>query len=206
VDAEQSATSLRCNVLQLSFGASNQLQNVVAHQDVFLQQIPGEAAHANFLQKSLACDLLILDRSPTTGLLKKIRAENKVVGEQIQAGKTGKTIERIFSDLMDVQFAPTTNQVEKITAHKNVFAEKIQDFGGTNKISSASGDHAVYNAANQSVELTETPRAISENILISNAVTLRWNLATGKFDARGPSKIVPLSPTNNFKSLLKPKP
>ena len=46
VDANLSQTLLRCNFLEVSFGASNQVKTVLAKKNVFLQQILGASAQS----------------------------------------------------------------------------------------------------------------------------------------------------------------
>ena len=205
-DANLSKTTLLCNFLRISFGLSNQVESVFAQKNVFLRQIPGTALPSKILEKNIACDLMILNRSPKSGLLENIHAEIKVVGEQIERTALGQRVNRISGELVDVTFSSTTNQIESIVAQNNVVAKKIERIdGGAEKSSQANGERAVYDAVGEIVELTGKPTVISENILFHEATNLRWNMKTGKISAMGtPFKITPLSPTNSLKSLIKP--
>ncbi len=84
VDTNLSQTLLRCHFLAVSFGASNQVEVVVAKQNVFLQQIVGAAALSKILERTITGQSVQLNRSPSTGLFESIHARTKVVGEQTE--------------------------------------------------------------------------------------------------------------------------
>ena len=205
-DANGSKTTLLCSFLDISFGPSNQVQRVVANKNVFLRQILGPSASSRVLEKSIACDLMMLNRSPQTGLLEKIHAENKVIGEQIEREKSGIRVQRILAEIVDVKFLAATNQIESIIAQNNVMAERILKTDVGEKSAQARGERAAYSASEDVVELTGKPSITAENVLFHEATLLRWNLKTGKISgSRTPYKVTPLNSTNKLNSIRIPK-
>lgn len=206
VDADGSKATLVCNFLEVSFGPSNQVERVVAKKDVFLQQITGAAVQSRVSQKSIACDLLTLDRSPRTGLLEKIHAEKQVVGEQIEREKSGELVKRISAEIVDVKFLATTNQIESIAAQNNVVAERILKTDAGEKSAQARGERADYLASEDVIEMTGKPTLTAENVLFDEAISVRWNLKTGKISgSRTPFRMTPLNATNRLSGFRIPK-
>ncbi|MEO5803207.1 MAG: LptA/OstA family protein [Verrucomicrobiota bacterium] len=200
LDENGSQTTLRCDFAKVSFGPGNQVETVFADKNVVLEEIPGPALRTNVLKKTLACELLTVNRSAKTGLLESIHAETKVVGEQIERAALGEVVKRISADVVDAKFSPTTNQIETVVAERNVLIEKIEP----NKSGQASGEKAVYrmSAGQEVVELTGHPSARTETMLFSDALVMLWNLKSGKISAM-PYKVTPLNATNNLKPLRK---
>ena len=200
-------SSLRCDFLDVSFGLSNQVRRVEANGGVFLQQIPPAAA-LGIQQKSIACELLVMDRSLTTGFLERIHAEKKVVGEQIEQEKSGEVVKRIGAEIVDVRFEVGTNQIDRIVAENHVMAERILKTSVGQKTAQARGERAVYSGAAEVVELTGNPSVMAENILFSQAIALRWNLNTGKIiGSNTPYKVTPIKTTeSSIANPLRPTP
>ncbi len=202
-DENDSLTTLLCDFTTISFGAGNQVEKVVANGNIVLQEIPGAAAKTNLLKKILTCQSLTLNRSIETGLITSVHAEKDVVAEQIEKIPLGERLERISGDFMDVKFQPRTNQISSVIGHGNMVAQKIDRIGDLEKIGQAFGERAAYDAVTQTVELTGTPSAKMDGMLIYDAKFLRWGLKSGKVSAN-PYKIIPLNATNALKAFRKP--
>ncbi len=196
-------TALLCDFTTLSFGASNQLERVVANGNVVLQDLPGTAVKTNVLKKIVTCQSLTLNRSVETGFLTSVHAEKNVVAEQIERIPRGERVERISGEFVDVAFQPRTNQVSSVTGHGNMIAQKIDRIGDQEKVARAFGDRVAYDAVAETMELTGKPSATMDDMLIYDATFLRWNLKTGKVSAN-PYKIIPLNSTNALKAFRKP--
>ena len=197
-----SQTTLLCDFTTLSFGASNQLEKVVANGNVVLQEIPGATTQTNLLKQILTCQSLTLHRSIDTGFMTGLHAEKNVVAEQIEKIRLGERLERISGDFVDVKFQPRSNQVASVTGQGNVVAQKIDRLGDKEKIAQAFGERVTYDAVTETMELTGTPSAKMDDMLIYDAVFLRWNLKSGKVSAM-PYKVIPLNSTNALKALQK---
>ncbi|MEO6034904.1 MAG: LptA/OstA family protein, partial [Verrucomicrobiota bacterium] len=205
-DANGSKSTLVCNFLNITFGPSNQVEKVVASDKVFLKQIIGAAAQSRVLEKSIACDLLVLNRSPQTGFVQKIHAEKNVVGEQAEREESGQLRKKISAETVDVKFFPSTNQIESIIAERNVVADRIVKTDAGEKSAQATGARASYSAAIDVVELTGKPTVTAEEVLLHEANVLRWNLKTGKISGSNtPYKVTPLNSTNRLGAIRFPK-
>ena len=197
-----SQTTLLCDFTTLSFGASNQVEKVVANGNVVLQGIPGATTQTNLLKQILTCQSLTLNRSVDTGFMTGLHAEKNVVAEQIEKIRLGERLERISGDFVDVKFQPRSNQVASVTGQGNVVAQKIDRLGDKEKTAQAFGERVTYDAVTETMELTGTPSAKMDDMLIYDAVFLRWNLKSGKVSAM-PYKVIPLNSTNALRALRK---
>ncbi|MEO7299131.1 MAG: LptA/OstA family protein, partial [Verrucomicrobiota bacterium] len=204
-DAALSQINLSCERLDVLFGASNQVQTIAAKDKVFLRQIPDESARTNLIKRTIACDTLKIQRAPLTGFFENIFARTNVVCEQTDKTAQGERLARISAQVVTVKFFYATNQIESVVADTSVRAEKIDRVEGREKLAEARGEHGVFDATRQTVEMTGKPTARMENFLVHDARVLRWNLITGKISG-APYKITALTSTNSLKTLLQPKP
>lgn len=204
-DAALSQISLSCEWLDVLFGASNQVQTIAARDKVLLRQIPDESARTNLIKRTIACEALKIQRAPLTGFFENIFARTNVVCEQTDKTAQGERLARISAQVVTVKFLSATNQIESVVADTSVRAEKIDRIEGMEKISEARGEHGVFDATRQTVEMTGKPSARMENFLVHEARVLRWDLISGKISG-APYKITALNSTNSLKMLLQPKP
>ncbi|MEO6183830.1 MAG: LptA/OstA family protein, partial [Verrucomicrobiota bacterium] len=197
-----SQTTLLCDFTTLYFGASDQLEKVVANGNVVFQEIPGTVPQTNLLKKILTCQSLTLHRSIDTGFITSVHAEKNVVAEQIDKIRLGERLKRISGEFVDVKFQERSNQVASVTGHGNMVAQKIDRLGDKENTAQAFGERVAYDAVTETVELTGTPSAKMDDMLIYDATFLRWNLKSGKVSAM-PYKVIPLNSTNALKALRK---
>ncbi len=201
LDANLSKTSLDAGLLQIGFGQSNQVKTVTAKQSVILQQFPSPSIATDVLKNSVACESLILTRSPT-GWLESIHAETNVVGQQIKHVAKGDVAQRISAEAVTIHFLPNTNQIDMVVAERNVFAEKIEFLPENQKLSQAHGERATYDSLTETVELTGTPTAKIEKIFFYDARVFRWNMKTGHISAN-PYRGTPTASTNDLRILIR---
>jgi lipopolysaccharide export system protein LptA len=138
--------ALDCARLTTTFIGTNQLQSLLAEQDVYARQLPFLDLRGDRLERELKTDRLRA-RMRTNDLVEEIVAEHHVAGTQTEtrAGTNQPVVTTLHTDLFSARFFPTTNRVE--------FAVAEHDVRLTRDEKTATGNQAVYTASNDVVRL-----------------------------------------------------
>jgi lipopolysaccharide export system protein LptA len=194
-------TTLLCGTLKLTFNASNEVQHVLASENVFVQQKPVNLGTNGVLSKSLSCEWLEAERSPA-GMFRWMEAEQNAVVEQIERVSPGGHLvyKRLSAEILRMLFATHTNQVEQVIAEVNVLAEQVEHLPEGKKVSQAAGDKLVYllTPGAEKIEITGNAVARASGVIITDSEVLIWDPKTGKMRARGPFKIDPEEGSRGF--------
>lgn len=196
--------SLQSRFLEITFSEGNQVERVFARGGVKAEQIPPAGPTTRVLRKQFAAEELAVDLSPSNGLLRAVMARGDVAGEQVERHGAIQRSKAFNAGKVDVRFAAATNRIESLVAEQNVKLRQDQSW--------ASGQKAIYGMGTngETFELTGKPLATVTQaqtnrepvrVLISDAVVLLWEPATGKVKARGPFRIVPVSEETAAKQL-----
>ncbi len=179
--------TLECDLLMVTL-ESNQVVEAVARGHVRGRTAPNLAG----VIKTIVCSTLTAHRSPATGLLKDIAAETNVVLVDFDAGPKAAT-NQLTAAVVTARFSPVTNRIEVAVAERQV----VLDQWKAAQIMHATGDHAVYTAANDRVKLTGAPFARTESYIISDSDYLIWQPKTNRFQAVGRYNIIPIHVKTN---------
>jgi lipopolysaccharide export system protein LptA len=183
VQNEQLQETLTCALLTL------QLSNTTVECGSATGQVRGETApdKAGFI-KTLACERLNVYPAEKKGWLKSVDAHGNVVMEEIGAGPTVLTTNRLAADNVTVRFSAETNQIEEGVADKNVVFDQIRD---GRKIQATSARAVYTTGSNDLITLTGAPIARNDNFTIIESDFLTWQPKSGKFGASGHYKLIP---------------
>ena len=204
-DGEKLQGSLRCELLTVRFAASNQIEKIVAHEAVHAARTPDN----QWLEKTLVCNLLTVDRNPLTGIFQTAVAVGNVVGIQVPA-HSGPAHAIIASDRATMYFAEATNQVERIIAEGDVSGEKVEASGKTNlftgklatyrllpdallEITGEALAKVIFPVTNSAVAPSSSPKKHNEWI-ISGARLISWDPKSREFTGKGKYHVVPSDP------------
>lgn len=177
--------ALDCDHLRVTL-VSNQVETAVARGSVRGRTAPD----AGGIVKTISCQTLTVNRTPATGLLKKIRAEGAVVITDYAATAKG-TSNVLRSDLATARFAATTNQLEEAVAEKHV----VIDQTSATQMIHGTAERADYVTSNDTVTLTGDPVGRNARYKITDADFMAWHPKGRYWSASGPFQISPL-PTN----------
>src|ERR1700677_4159397 len=167
--------TLYCDLLHVTL-VSNQVETAIARGRVRGQTAPGPTG----IVKTISCETLTVHRSPATGLMKNIRAEDHVVLTDFGAGPKA-PFNKLTADVATARFSPATNLVEQAVAEDHVTLEQTAP-GQTVR---ATAQRALYTTAIDQVKLTGTPVARTDKYLITDADYMIWRPKTNRFSAFG---------------------
>jgi lipopolysaccharide export system protein LptA len=177
LEGEQLQDTLTARLLLVYLDSSNQVQTVVAQEDVRAET----AADATGVKKTLSCGELTARRSPATGLWRDVVARENVVMETFGAGPASAS-NTLAAALVTARFSSATNQIESAEAVGAVDFRQSKDGKNTH----ACGDHAVYALAPaEQIELTGHAWAQQDKFTILDADHLVWDLKSGRLSASG---------------------
>jgi lipopolysaccharide export system protein LptA len=173
--------TLDCDLLNVEL-VSNEVAAAIARGGVRGETAPDRSGNV----KTIACEVLIAHRSPTTLLMKDLEASNHVVITQF-GNSTNAPRNKLTAEIVTADFFATTNQIEKAVAEHDVVLEQTKPSQSIH----ATAARADYTATNDQVKLTGAPLAITDKFVISGADHLIWQPKTNRFRAFGWYKIVP---------------
>jgi lipopolysaccharide export system protein LptA len=156
---------------------SNAVTSAVARGNVRGETAPDKLGKI----KTVACDTLTMRRSPASGLIKDVVAQDHVVLREFESDPAAPR-NQLTAVTVTAFFSAVTNQVERVVAVRNVVFDQIK----TNQTVHATGQEAVYTAANDETRLTGQPVARTERYLITDASCLIWQSKSNRFSAFGP--------------------
>jgi lipopolysaccharide transport protein LptA len=156
---------------------SNQVKSAVARGHVQGETAPDKLGRI----KTVACDTLTLHRSPASGLTKDVVAEDHAVLQEFGTNPAAPH-DKLTAAKVTAFFSAVTNQIERVVAVQNVVFDQIK----TNQNVHATGQEAVYTAANDETRITGEPVARTERYMITGANCLIWQSKSNHFSAFGP--------------------
>lgn len=156
---------------------SNQVKSAVARGHVQGETAPDKLGRI----KTIGCDTLTLHRSPASGLTKDVVAEDHVVLQEFGTDPAAPH-DKLTAAKATAFFSAVTNQIERVVAVRNVVFDQLKANQGVH----ATGQEAVYTAANDETRLTGEPVARTERYLITGASSLIWHSKSNRFSAYGP--------------------
>jgi hypothetical protein len=115
---------MNCRYLTLWL-SNNEVRQIVAEQDVLMEQLPMLTGESNRVEKSLSSETFTVFMN-TNGLIKEMVAQTNVLIRQVEYDPT-RTIPlqtELSSETVTAYFAPATNSVEKIVADGNVVIDQ----------------------------------------------------------------------------------
>ncbi len=177
--------------IRAGFGAARDLQTLEADGAVHAWEIPG-GGRTNFLTKELRTEKITVRMTPLR-TLQSFTADGGIVTDRTDQSRDGTTNRLRMSSKSAIAYFATNNLVERFFARDDVRMSRNADL--------VTGSQAVYFATNGLgvLEVSGQPQAFYMGGTMTNAETLGWDQATGKFFARGAfggSGTVPPS-TNN---------
>jgi lipopolysaccharide export system protein LptA len=173
--------TLDCDLLNVEL-VGNEVATAIARGNVRGETAPDRNGNV----KTIACEVLIGRRSPTTLLMKDLEASNHVVITQF-GDSTNAARNKLTAQIVTADFFATTNQIEKAVALHDVVLDQTKPAQSIH----ATAARADYTATNDQVKLTGAPLAITDKYVISDADYLIWQPKTNRFRAFGSYKIVP---------------
>jgi lipopolysaccharide transport protein LptA len=175
-EEERLCDTLTSDLLEVEL-FSNQVKSAVARGHVQGETAPDKLGRI----KTIGCDTLTLHRSTASGLTKDVVAEDHVVLQEFGTDPAAPH-DKLTAAKATAFFSAVTNQVERVVAVRNVVFDQIK----TNQNVHATGQEAVYTAANDETRLTGEPVARTERYLITGASSLIWQSKSNRFSAFGP--------------------
>ncbi len=177
---------------------TNQLESLVAEQDVYARQLSWLDRRGNRFERELKTDRLTV-QFRTNGLVEEMLAEQHVAGMQteIPAGKDQPIVSTLHSDLLTARFSPTTNTVESIVAEHNVLI-------AWNEMT-ASEDQAVYTASNGVARLLGNVRVRQPGQIDWSGVDVSMEPATGRILGHRTNTIWIPVPDQKLRSMKRPE-
>jgi lipopolysaccharide export system protein LptA len=186
---------LFCGDLTLHL-ASNQMERIVAQNQVVMEQPPALSSRSNLVEKHLTCEWFaaFLD---TNGHVRQLMAQTNVLIRQTEYPSSSSTNQPLRTDLradvVTAWFAEYTNDVDRIVAENNVLIEQVAG--------RAKGSRAVYSRAEDTLVLSgevvlETPTGL---LNAPAAILKHFGLWPGRLSQLGlplrpPQTVVPRRP------------
>src|SRR3984957_4300264 len=178
--------TLNSDKLEVEF-FSNEVKTAVARGHVQGATAPDKLGRI----KTIDCVKLTAHRSPASKLWTDFLAEDDVVLKQFGTN-AAEPRDQLTAETATAFFSAVTNQLERAVAERHVVIDQVK----TNQAIHATGERAVYTAAEDEVKLTGAPVARNDQYVISNSDYMIWQPKTNRFMAFGPY----------FVSSTKPKP
>jgi lipopolysaccharide export system protein LptA len=122
-----------------------------------------------------------LHRSTASGLTKDVVAEDHVVLQEFGSDPAAPR-NKVTAVTVTALFSAVTNQIERVVAVRDVVFDQVK----TNQTVHATGQEAVYTAANNETRLTGDPVGRTDRYLITGASCLIWQSKSNRFSAFGP--------------------
>jgi lipopolysaccharide export system protein LptA len=179
--------TLECDLLVITL-ESNHVVQAVASGHVHGRS---EADTAGII-KTISCATLTAHCWPATNLLKDLLAETNVVLADFGAGAKSAT-NQLTATTVTAQFSAVTNHLESAVAESNV----VLDQWKAAQFMHATGERAVYTAANDHATITGTPCARTQSYIITDSDFLVLEPKTNRFQAFGHYTITPVKPKTN---------
>lgn len=188
-------SSLKAEVLNLTIAPGNRIEKLAASQNVeYFQQTFG----TNQVEKrTLYSYFFDLETNPKTGQWENFSASPKV--KLIESTETtNKVITRtVECSTLEGGFEPGTNTLSRLHATGGVIATQLQKTGEKTQTDRATGKEAFMRTEDGSpyIEIIGNPIAETGGMRITDAITLRWYIQSGKFKASGPYLLTPVATT-----------
>ena len=107
---------------------------------------------------------------------------------------------QLTAAVVTARFSPVTNRIEEAVAERQV----VLDQWKASQIMHATGDHAVYTAANDRATLTGAPFARTQSYLLTDSDLIIWEPKTNRLHALGHYILTPLKSQTNQPPVLIP--
>jgi lipopolysaccharide export system protein LptA len=186
--------TLSCDLLVVTL-ESNHIVQAVASGRVRGRTEPNLAG----LVKTISCATLTAHCWPATNLLQDLRAETNVVLFDFSTGTKGAT-NQLTAAVATAQFTQVSNRLEEAVAERDV----VLDQWKAAQTLHATGERAVYTAANDRATLTGAPFARTQSYLLTDSDLIIWEPKTNRLHALGHYILTPLKSQTNQPPVLIP--